>query len=299
MTTTRAPIVIGVDGSDAAAAAVRFGLDEGRLRDRPVHLVHAWSMPIPPVPLGGPAVMPGDDEFHAVAQNLLDATLGEAKQTHPDVEVDGELRTAAPATALMTAAKQAHLLVVGSGSRSVIGELLGSVSLQLAMHAPCPVVVVPVVEVGVAPGTDAGRVVVGVDGSPLSARAAHEAFDEASRRGAPLTVLHAWSRPGGFDIPDSELHWDRVIADSHDEALRMTAEQLAGLREDHPDVAVTQRVVEGRPGHVLADSSAGATLLVVGSRGRGGFASLVLGSVSHYALHRAHCPVLVVREDQP
>jgi len=74
------------------------------------------------------------------------------------------------------------------------------------------------------------------------------------------------------------------------------AEQLAGLREEFPDVAVQQRLIQGRPAHEIADASRGAELVVVGSRGRGGFVSLLLGSVSHGVLHRAHCPVMVVRE---
>jgi len=298
MTPARPPIVVGIDGSDTALAALDFALTEGSNRGLPVHVVHAWSVPIPPVPLGGASVNPSNDEaLRDVAQQLLDEALAHATKFAPDVEVSGELRTSAPATALLTASHDAHMAVVGSRGHSAVGEvLLGSVSLQVAMHARCPVVVVHATPAGSAPGPEAGRVVVGVDGSPLSAAALREAFREASLRRTGLTVVHAWTGLAGFDVPGGEVHWEQLARDSEDEELRMMAEQLAGLREEFPDVAVQQRLIQGRPAHEIADASRGAELVVVGSRGRGGFVSLLLGSVSHGVLHRAHCPVMVVRE---
>ncbi len=296
-----APIVVGLDGSDAAFAALEYGLVEGGNRHVPVHLLHAWSIPVPPVPLGGPSAGgPSDDILRESAQIVLTEALAHAEKFAPSVEVTTELRSSAPATALMTAAHDALMVVVGSGRRSTVSELLlGSVSLQLATHAPCPVVVVHVTQTGLASGPDAGRIVVGVDGSTASSAALVEAFREASLQRIGLTVMHAWTGPGGFDVPGSELHWEHLARDTEDEELRMMAEQLAGLREEFPDVDVAQRLTEGGAVHALADASRGATLVVVGSRGRGGFASLLLGSVSHGVLHRAHCPVMVVREPLP
>jgi nucleotide-binding universal stress UspA family protein len=301
MTPPRPAIVVGIDGSDAAAGALDFALAEGANRGLPVHIVHAWSVPIPPVPLGGPSVGgSSDDALRESAQGLLDEALAYAQKVAPDVGTTGELRTAAPATALLTAAKDALMLVLGSRRHSTMGELLlGSVSLQVATHAPCPVVVVHVTQTGLEPGPDAGRVVVGVDGSPASSLALVEAFREASLRQVGLTVVHAWTGLAGFDVPGGEVHWERLSRDSEDEELRMMAEQLAGLREEFPDVGVQQRLIQGGPAHELADASRGAVLVVVGSRGRGGFASLLMGSVSHGVLHRAHCPVMVVRERLP
>jgi nucleotide-binding universal stress UspA family protein len=296
-----APIVVGLDGSDASFAALEYALVEGGARRVPVHLLHAWSIPAPPVPLGGPSAGgPSDDTLRESAQIVLTEALAYAQKFAPAVEVTTELRSAAPATALMTAAHDALMVVVGAGRRGTISELLlGSVSLQLATHAPCPVVVVHVMQTGFAPGPEAGRVVVGVDGSAASSAALVEAFREASLQRIGLSVVHAWTGPGGFDAPGSELHWEHLARDTEDEELRMMAEQLAGLREEYPDVDVVQRLTEGGAAHTLADASRGARLVVVGSRGRGGFASLLLGSVSHGVLHRAHCPVMVVREQLP
>jgi len=301
MVTPRPPIVVGIDGSDASLTALDFALVEGGNRGLPVHVVHAWSIPVPPVPLGGPGVGgPSDQALRDAAQGLLDEAVAYGAKVAPDVEVTAELRTAAPATALLTASHDALMTVVGAGRKGTVGELLlGSVSLQVATHAPCPVVVVHVTQTGLAPGTEAGRVVVGVDGSPVSGAALVAAFREASLRQVGLTVVHAWTGLAGFDVPGGELHWEQLARDSEDEELRMMAEQLAGLREEFPDVGVTQRLVQGGAAHELADASRGAVLVVVGSRGRGGFKSLLMGSVSHAVLHRAHSPVMVVREHLP
>lgn len=298
MTTQRSTIVVGIDGSGAALAALDFALAEGRHRGAPVHVLHAWSIPLPPVPLGGPSAGGATDEtLHQAAQTILDEAAEHARSVASGVTVTTELRTAAPATALLTAAHDAGMVVLGSGRRGTVAELLlGSVSLQVATHAPCPVVVVHEPDEAVSAGPDAGRVVVGVDGSPVSRIALDEAFREASFRGVGLTVLHAWSGLAGFDLPGGELHWEELERDTEDEELRLMAEELAGLREKFPDVGVVQRLVQGSAAHAIADASAGAVLVVVGSRGRGGFASLLLGSVSHGVLHRAHSPVMVVRE---
>jgi nucleotide-binding universal stress UspA family protein len=298
MTTQRSTIVVGIDGSTAALAALDVALAEGRYRGAPVHVLHAWSVPLPPVPLGGPSAGGATDEaMHQAAQTILDEAAEHARSVAPEVTVTTELRTAPPATALLTAAHDAVMAVVGSGRRSTVAELLlGSVSLQVATHAPCPVIVVHEVDDERSPSPDAGRVVVGVDGSAASRAALIEAFREASFRGVGLTLLHAWSGLAGFDLPGGELHWEELERDTEDEELRLMAEQLAGLREEFPDVGVVQRLVQGSAAHAIADASAGAALVVVGSRGRGGFASLLLGSVSHGVLHRAHSPVMVVRE---
>ena len=138
---------------------------------------------------------------------------------------------------------------------------------------------------------------VGVDGSAVSLAAVRFAFAAASARGVALTAVHAWSRPllGGselaaYGVADPEE--TQRLSSSH---AALLSESLAGFREQNPDVPVTERVVEGHAGEVLGDESQGASLLVVGSRGRGGFRELVLGSVSSAVLHHAASPVAVVR----
>jgi nucleotide-binding universal stress UspA family protein len=135
---------------------------------------------------------------------------------------------------------------------------------------------------------------VGVDGSPASDSALGFAFEEASLRGTGLTVVHAWTMPvstGPGDILPLVYDIDEVNA----EETRLLAETVAGWQEKYPDVRVHRVVAHGAPAHELVQRSAGAELLVVGSRGRGGFRGLLLGSVSQAAIHHAQCPVAVVR----
>jgi nucleotide-binding universal stress UspA family protein len=113
-------------------------------------------------------------------------------------------------------------------------------------------------------------------------------------RRAGLTLLHVWNASrydvAGITIPDTF-----ALEETHSEELRAMAETVAGLAEKYPEVKVEQRLRQGRPAKVLAEASAGAALVVVGSRGHEGFASLLLGSTSRSLLHHAMSPVLVVR----
>jgi nucleotide-binding universal stress UspA family protein len=186
------------------------------------------------------------------------------------------------------------MVVVGSSGLDRVTEfILGSVTQQVVAHAACPVAVVPS-SVSDEPGIESGRVVVGIDGSELSVDATHIAFEEASLRRAGLTLLHVWNSPGydsaGVVVPDTFN-----LEEAHSDELRAMAETVAGLGEKYPDVHVQQRLRQGRPAKALADASRGAALVVVGSRGHGGFASLMLGSTSRALLHHASCPVLVVK----
>jgi nucleotide-binding universal stress UspA family protein len=138
-----------------------------------------------------------------------------------------------------------------------------------------------------------GRVVVGVDESPNARQALRCAVDIARRYGWDLTVVNTWhltypAVPYGIVPPDVTV----AIQDAAEETLRTIAKDVLG---DDPGVAVTLRIREGMAAAVLVDESDGANLLVVGSRGRGGFASLTLGSVSSACVHQARCPVLVLR----
>jgi nucleotide-binding universal stress UspA family protein len=148
-----ARIVVGVDGSPGGRSALRWAVAEARVRGAPLHVVHAWMVPLidalpEPWAVGAPSLGPSDDEVHdhleAAARNLLDACVDEARSAEPDVDVQGELVEGRPAGALLEAAGGADLLVVGSRGRGgFAGLLLGSVSAQCVHHAPCPVVVVP------------------------------------------------------------------------------------------------------------------------------------------------------------
>src|SRR2546421_4838050 len=131
-------------------------------------------------------------------------------------------------------------------------------------------------------------VVVGVDGSPESAAALGFAFDEASARGLPLVAVYAWRALPSENLgPVTMRHYDPDEAAQ--EAARLLAEQLAGWPAKYPDVSLErQAVLSFNPAETLVDASRTASLVVVGSRGRGGFAGLLLGSVSRALVPHAH-----------
>src|SRR5262245_3732734 len=146
-----------------------------------------------------------------------------------------------------------------------------------------------------------GRIVVGVDGSEHGMEALRWAVREAELRGATLVAVHAWTylppaplaEPGMIPMPSPTIVEDasaeREAADS------VLGRALAEALSEAPGVTVEQLVAEGSPGDVLVKQSEGADLVVVGSHGRGGFASALLGSVSGHVAHHAHCPTTIVR----
>ncbi len=280
------PVVVGVDGSEAARVAVRWAADEAARRGAALRLVTAFPWAADHV-VGHPGL--GEryrEEMEAVARR--DLAAAEELTGVADVPVTAELRVGFPIGTLAEEARRAQLLVVGSRGRGgVAGLLLGSVSAALAAQAACPVVVVR----EDAPGTVGGPVVVGIDGSSPSEAATAFAFEAAAVRGVPLVALHSWT-----DLVIDPVAAPLVDRDAVAERERaVLAERSAGWQEKFPDVAVEQVVVQDLPAHALVERSAAAQLVVVGSRGRGGAASLLLGSTSHSLLHRGRCPVAVVR----
>lgn len=287
-------VVVGVDGSEQALTAARWALDVAARRHQPLEVVHSWSIPLPPVGLGPAPVGLNDDNIREAAQRVLDDAVETLAAKGPDVQIVGTLYPGTPTAALLEAGERAAMVVVGSSGLDRVTEfILGSVTQQVVAHASCPVAVVPSTSAD-EPGLEAGRVVVGIDGSELSVDATHIAFEEASLRHAGLTLLHAWNAPG-YDSADVALPDTFQLEEAHSDELRAMAETVAGLGEKYPDVQVEKRLRQGRPAKALAEASRGAALVVVGSRGRGGFASLVLGSTSRSLLHHSYSPVLVVK----
>jgi nucleotide-binding universal stress UspA family protein len=204
------------------------------------------------------------------------------------IEVEQQLVVGFPIAVLTAESERAQLVVIGDrGLGGVTGLLLGSVAAGLGAHAKSPLVVVR----GDQDPDPEAPVVVGVDGSPLSEAALAFAYEAAAARGVPLVAVHTWREAvGDLDVA-SVLDWDAVET----EEAELLAERLAGWGEKYPDVPVRRVVTKDRPAHTLVERSRGAQLVVVGSRGRGSFTGLVLGSVSHAVLYRSHCPVAVVR----
>ena len=139
---------------------------------------------------------------------------------------------------------------------------------------------------------------VGMDESPDAARALRWAVEEGRLHAAKVVVLHAWEwpYPGHLgEVADKAIDTLGVDGAAREVLANMVEEALEGVKVE---IAVEQRAVEGSAAKALIDASADADLLAVGSRGRGGLARLVLGSVSEQCAHHAHCPVLIVRDRQ-
>jgi nucleotide-binding universal stress UspA family protein len=204
-----------------------------------------------------------------------------------EVRVETSLGEGRPARVLLDEGRSAQMVVLGSRGRSdLVGLLTGSTSIQVAMHATCPVVVVRA-DVGERPH---GPVVVGTDGTEISEAAIGFAFSEADAMRVGLTALHAWDLPDGH-LNDADIRWAGV--QEAEEAV--LAERLAGWSEKYPGVDVTRVVKRADPAWALVRESASSALTVVGTRGSGGFKGLLLGSVSHAVLQHADSPVAVVR----
>ncbi|MEV4166690.1 universal stress protein [Nonomuraea dietziae] len=269
-------IVVGVDGSRAGLEAVAWAAKEARLRDVPLRV--AYAMPRWACEDQGGRYASVATWMREGAATVVAAGLDRARREEPEVVADSALLPGDPRAALIAAAEQAELLVVGNHEMGRLrGMLVGSVAYGVAGHARCDVVVVRE-----APPMTLGEVVVGVDGAGTGENVLRFAFAEARLRGVRLRVVHAFgTRPHEFAEDRPEL-----------ERLR---ELLTGWRERHQDVEVAEDLVKGHPAEVLRQAGERADLLVVGSRGRGGFAGLVLGSISQAMLHQAPCPLVVVR----
>jgi nucleotide-binding universal stress UspA family protein len=279
------PVVVGVDGSDAAMDAVAWAAEEAALRHRALRVVHGFMMPAYGV--GAAATFmyePAASDLHDGADAVAAAAVQHAKTVAPGLECAREVITGAAAPILIRESYRAELVVVGSrGLGGFAGLLIGSVGVTVAAHAASPVVVVRPTTSGHGPG--AGRVVVGVDGSPSAGRAVRFAFDHAAQRRVGLTAVFG----GEESAPAADVGGARAAG------VRMLTDALAGCRDLYPEVDVTEYVVPDPPAQALVTAGEGALLVVVGSRGRGGFRGLLLGSVSQALLHHAPAPVAIVR----
>jgi nucleotide-binding universal stress UspA family protein len=269
---TRAPVVAGVDGSPESRAAVDFAAWEADRRRLPLRLVHGYQPPA----MYGPSVAIAYDAATPLAysRSVVRAETERVRARYPELATTAAVIVGDPARTLVDESGRAALVVVGSrGLGSFHSLLLGSVSGQVATHARAPVVVVR----PTAP--DATGVVVGVDAAAGSAAAVEFAFVEAAWRGTDLTAVYAWT------------------TGTQAEAERGLAEAVAGWTEKYPEVDVVRRAVQtANPLRTLIEESAGAQLVVVGARGHGAMASLLLGSVSDGLVHHARVPVAVVHE---
>ncbi len=285
-------IVVGVDGSAHARQALRFALSEAALRGARVDVVGSWS--VPPLAATGVGMVPAFDLLRAElgdsAREVLASELAEAGDAAAGLAIEQIVAQGDAAGVLVDAAAGADLLVVGSRGRgSVTGTVLGSVSRACLHHAPCPVAIAH--DAG---PTERSRIVVGVDGSPGAKAALEWAFAEARLRDVGIFAVCAYDEPWG--IASAGLSSAAAVAELRT-ALAVEAEEvLEAAQETAPEsVGVTVEAIRSAPGPALVSAAADSALLVVGSRGRGGFTSLLLGSVSQYCAVHARGVVVVVR----
>ena len=286
-------IVVGVDDSPATRVAVQWAARDAELRNIPLTLVHAVSPEVSTWWLKPPALdrlMRWQQDY---GRRLLDEALKvveEASQGGGPAGVHTEILATAAVPTLIDLSKDAELMVAGSqGSGRWPGRLLGSVSSGLLRYAHCPVAIIPDTDPSTSHPAQA-PVLVGIDGSPASELATAIAFDEASRRYVGLVAVHAWSDLDVSEWPGIDWPATQSVAEE------VLAERLAGWQEQYPDVQVRRTVVQAQPARQLVQRSEGAQLVVVGSRGRGGFAGMLVGSVGETVAQMARVPVIVARE---
>ncbi|MFI9415198.1 universal stress protein [Nocardia gamkensis] len=277
------PLVVGVDGSAASHAAVRWAAATAARRHAPLHLVYAVGVQADAVPVLGSLLFEtrGYREAGKAALDLERRFVRQLGTAVGDINVETFLESSTPVTALASRSGDAQLLAVGNrGLDPLERVLLGSVGIGLIRHADCPVAIIPAA-VDISPPSPHRPILVGVDGSPCSVRAVGLAFDEASTRGVGLVAVAAWSHRS----PSALATKERIQA--------LLARSLAGLAEKYPDVCVDSVVAEGRSAQRLLEASGAAQLIVLGSRGRGGIAGAALGSVSQAVLEGSRIPVLI------
>jgi nucleotide-binding universal stress UspA family protein len=279
-----APVVVGIDGSTRALDATRLAAAEAARHRRPLRILHIMHWPR--LARGNRAEPP--DSLASQAHVWLHDAVVHAEKEAPGITVVKDVLVGSPAARLIGATAHAFMLVVGDrGLGGFTGLSTGSMAVQLVMHGVSPVLVVR------GPQRADGPVVVGVDGSPSSARAVEFAASEAWLRDAELVAVHAWTMPAVVGPPAMmPLAYDPPAVVEKEE--RLLAESLAEVAERYPGLTVRRELVPGSAARALIDRSRHAQLVVVGSRGRGGFSGMLLGSVSQHLIHHAACPVLVV-----
>ncbi|WP_454197654.1 universal stress protein [Nocardia sp. Marseille-Q1738] len=284
------PILAAADGSASSYHAVAWAAVEATLHGSPLHLLTAMA-----IPTGfGPGMSLGEADLESLRRDgdrILTEAMRVARTAAPGAEPDisTEVTFEPIIPTLIERSQHTRMLVVGSrGLGAFRRGLLGSVSAATTQHARCPVAVIHGMS-AIDAVSATKPILVGVDGTDNSVPAVELAFEEASLRGVGVVAVHAWSDVTGLDLPIGD--W----ADLHRQEQVVLAESLAGYTDKYPDVPVRRIVVVDRPVRALLEESGNAQLIIVGSHGRGGFASMLLGSTSNALLHSVDIPMIVVR----
>jgi nucleotide-binding universal stress UspA family protein len=276
---TSQPIAVATNDSPQSRAAVEWAARRAAGADLPLVILNVvddrWVAE--PVPWTG--------ELVKRAETLVETAAGRVRGKIP-AEVTTKVLEGGVSGSLRKYSTRVSMLVVGSGARHLGGSLTDR-ALQVAAAAKCPVAVIGVTE------ADGGKgVVVGVDGSEEATQAVAFAAAEADREGRELTVVYAIWEPDKW--VDSGALTQTLTQRIEDEEQMVLSETVSGLREDYPDLVV-HKILDTRrePAEALVKAAAGAQLLVVGSRGRGGFKRLLLGSTAHAVLTQLPCPTVI------
>jgi nucleotide-binding universal stress UspA family protein len=288
--TTRYGILVGVDGSQESATAVRWAAREAQLFDVPITLMYV----VTPIGVRWPAgplqatIAEFERENAEEALRYAREAVSAATASGRPVDIRTEVQRGPSLPVLIDASKEARMVVVGSRGMGAVGRLvMGSVSTGLIHHAHGPVTVVHS-RLGKLPDASA-PVVLGIDGSPASESATGLAFEEAAVRGVELLAAHVWNGGNGLPLQGHEWRDHKHLAEE------VLAERLAGWQERYPDVDVRRHLEFDEPAGWLIERSRTAQLVVLGSHGRGGFSGMLLGSVSSTVAQSADVPVTVVR----
>ncbi|GAA4130120.1 universal stress protein [Streptomyces tunisiensis] len=271
-------VIVGVDGSSSSLDAADRAAEEARLRGARLRIVHAFARP---------------SDLDPMIHGVLAETEQRLHERVPGLEIMRTVVSGDALTVLRTESRHAVLTVLGRRGRSRFGDLLlGSTSMQLAAHGHGPLMVMR------GRADPQGPVLLAADGSPAGNAAASFAFAEAALRGAPLMAMHVWntwSEPTPYEDPGDPLSVVVDLDQLEQRHRRLLEEAMRPWMAAHPDVVVQPRLERGRVRQTLLEATREAQLVVAGTRGHGGVAGMLLGSVSQALLLHAECPVTVVR----
>jgi nucleotide-binding universal stress UspA family protein len=285
----RGSVVVGYNAREHSRVALAWAADQAAARRAPLLVLFAANYPgmnVEP----GPGLFDREPGALEAAEGVTARGVSQALEIHPGLEVAGATEVTSPSEALTRASEGAALVVLGSrGYGRVTGALLGSVAFTVAARATCPVVVVKdeALDQRVGPTRP---VVVGSDGSAAAGAAVDFAAEWAAAASAPLVVV---TSTGGHLVENVTEGALRALADG------VATSAASRVRARWPALTVTTRVQDCPAEVTLVEASADAGLVVVGTRGRGAFRGMLLGSVSHAVIHGAQCAVVVVDSGSP
>jgi nucleotide-binding universal stress UspA family protein len=295
---TPGSIVVGVDGSEHAARAVQWAVEQAGFENRPLVVVNAaghadvvgaaWADVSRTYPYGPSDLLRG-------SRAIVDDATELARSIRSDVTIVPMPLVGDPRQALVDLSSHAHLVVVASRGRGTFRSmLLGSVSASVSKSAACPVIVCR----PVAAGPLTHGVAVGADGTPESLSVIEFAFQQASFRHLRLTVVHCFWDAAAAAEEVTELPRGEVSPESQADLRLLLAQSIAGLSEKYPDVEVGLRLTHGLVDEGLASISDSARLVVVGRHPRQGLSRILSAAVATAVVERAHCPVAIVPEPE-